>query len=393
MPHPLFAATLIASMAVQQAAEPQKPRDILVVGKSIADTRKDLDACLAKRCPPRDDINASLAHAENLFVGGLYHESQRVLAGSIRRNKRYRATLPVDVADLMRAWSRVSAHRGREIQARHGLYGVVDSMRAGLTPGDSRLLAGRLELAANFARQGRIRLAQDQFDAVARDARRFNNRRMEGFAIAQQALLLSMLARLDPGYGPQARRLLRELTDSDVPEHRTFGAVARLTAARMAVRSGDTDAIDALVADYQSNAGASPKPILLYGDPIELRDNAKERLSARTRRMPDRGSSDSDWIDIAFLVDGQGRTRDIEIVRASHGYRDGWATSVIRSLQSRRYTPPAMDHPQSMMRVERYSRTRPLLYDEGSRLLVPGSPTVRIIDLSDTSDSGPVVSR
>ncbi|MGK6356361.1 hypothetical protein ACMGDH_14190 [Sphingomonas sp. DT-207] len=50
------------------SAAPQDQNEsttIVVTGVSLADSEECLEACLARRCPPREDIEALLAHAEN----------------------------------------------------------------------------------------------------------------------------------------------------------------------------------------------------------------------------------------------------------------------------------------------------------------------------------------
>src|SRR5436305_9345304 len=112
----LLAALLLASAPDAAAAPPQAEdpaqQAIVVTGTPIRDTERALRECLARKCPPNEDINAALAHAENLFVAGRYQDARSVTRAAIGRNHRFRKTYPVDVSDLYRANSRISAHLG-----------------------------------------------------------------------------------------------------------------------------------------------------------------------------------------------------------------------------------------------------------------------------------------
>jgi hypothetical protein len=56
---------------------------IVVTGTSLAQTERNLRECLARRCPPDEDIAATLAHAENQFVAGDYAAARRTTKASL----------------------------------------------------------------------------------------------------------------------------------------------------------------------------------------------------------------------------------------------------------------------------------------------------------------------
>ena len=70
----LFAlASASPALAQQQRAEdPQDNAAIVVTGTPLAESAKRLKDCIARHCPPKEDIDASLAHAENQFIAGDY---------------------------------------------------------------------------------------------------------------------------------------------------------------------------------------------------------------------------------------------------------------------------------------------------------------------------------
>src|SRR5689334_6772385 len=106
-PIALLAAALALAAGGQDRRAGQEV-EIVVKGASLNETRKQLDDCLARHCTPGEDIDATLAHAENQFVSGDYQGAQRTLAKGHGRNWRYATTLPVEVADLDRAYGRLT---------------------------------------------------------------------------------------------------------------------------------------------------------------------------------------------------------------------------------------------------------------------------------------------
>jgi hypothetical protein len=71
MPMILLSLALAATTAAAPPpAARQDQQTIIVTGRSLTDTERALRDCLARKCPPNEDIDASLAHAENLFVAG-----------------------------------------------------------------------------------------------------------------------------------------------------------------------------------------------------------------------------------------------------------------------------------------------------------------------------------
>src|SRR6476620_1394204 len=167
---------LLISLALAGAAPPPQAESdqtggpIVVTGVSLSQTERALRECLARKCPPTEDINASLAHADNLFVAGKYQDARRVTLASIGRNHRYRKTNPVDVSDLYRANSRIAAHlgEGRDYQWSTGeMHRILDSA---FQKTDPRVIEADFELADMYASFGRTALARQVFEAAEKKA-------------------------------------------------------------------------------------------------------------------------------------------------------------------------------------------------------------------------------
>src|SRR4051794_22444833 len=89
------------------AAQPDA-RTIVVTGRR--DSEAALKACLERHCPPKEDIDATLAYAEQLFEAGDYAGARTVLKRSLGRNAGEARRYPVEVSDLYRANGLVANH-------------------------------------------------------------------------------------------------------------------------------------------------------------------------------------------------------------------------------------------------------------------------------------------
>ena len=91
---------LPAPALAQQAAPGQ---NITVTGVRIQDYRDRLAACLARNCPVNEDVDATLALAEALFLNGEYREARERRRASLGRNRDARPrSFPEPVSDLYR---------------------------------------------------------------------------------------------------------------------------------------------------------------------------------------------------------------------------------------------------------------------------------------------------
>ena len=123
------AALLLALPAASVAA----PEDTIVVtAKSLKQTEADLAACIARNCPPDEDVKATLAHAENQFVGGAYKGARGTLLQSVSRNRKHGAQYPVPVSDLYRGNARVAAHLGEASDFQSSTIASRDVLKKGV---------------------------------------------------------------------------------------------------------------------------------------------------------------------------------------------------------------------------------------------------------------------
>ena len=106
---PILLAFQIASVATPPET---KSKTIVVVGQRIDDASTELKACLARRCNPDEDIDATLRLAETQLLAGKYRDARTTLLASLDRNKDWAKAYPIPVSDLYRANGKVAAHLG-----------------------------------------------------------------------------------------------------------------------------------------------------------------------------------------------------------------------------------------------------------------------------------------
>jgi hypothetical protein len=367
----LLLAICLAGPAVAQDREAEQETAIVVRGASLSETARELAECLARHCPPAEDIEATLAHAENQFMAGDYPGSRRTLAKGHGRNARHARTLPVEVADLDRAYGRLVNLNGFPDIGRFLQIRAVDALRAGLDDNDGRVLAQRLMVGDEFARAGRERAAEDIYQAVARRARKTGRFDLVGYAMLREAMMYGAIASSRPLYRSTANHKIRLIENSQEPGLAPYRMAAKLLRAQLALLDGDRAGLDKAIASIPPQAVG--KPLLVYSPPIVL--------DPRTDTTTGSGV-DPQWIDVAFRIGADGTVREIETLRDSGNVRKSWPQWVHKAVAGRRYSPQGTD---GAMRVERFSYVLDSVLTTRSRIRVRAT-SGRITSLDITND-------
>ncbi len=369
-----------------------KETPIIVYGESIADSARGLNQCIERRCAPDEDIAATLRHAENQFIAGDYGDARRTLLASRARNKQFSKTYPVEVANLLRANSRVAAHLGEGDAQFMGALDTLSALKAGLPDDHPRVLGARVELADTYARFGRVGEAEKQYRAVARRANDLGLPKVEGHALLRIAAMYTFLAESDPAtFRKSAGRALDALANHTDPDLALFVGAARVLKARLAFRNGDSSVVDALIASYQAQQ-SNLTPTLLYAPKIDLAASARTNnlnidsgFSSALGRLPVH-NVDGQWVDIGFWVAPNGKVTDAAVLRQSKRYSDSnpWTKPILASIQGRRYAPIALDPTDpGVFRIERYTYTARFAQTTGTRIPQRGiEPRIEFLDLS-----------
>ncbi|OYW23444.1 MULTISPECIES: hypothetical protein [unclassified Sphingomonas] len=404
MASPLLSSGTPAQVNTDGGKEPP----IIVYGESLADSARRLNGCIERQCAPDQDIAATLRHAENQFVAGDYLNARRTLLASRSRNKKFSKTYPVEVANLLRANSRVAAHLGEGEAQFLGAVDTVSALKAGLPDDHPRVLGARVELGDAYARFSRFTAAESTYRDVARRARELGLSKIEGHALLRIAAMYTLLAEEDPAsYRYSAKRALDTLVSSDNPNLALFADAARVLKARIAFRNGDSSVVDALIARYQTQA-PELTPTLLYAPRLDSFQSARTDnlnidfgFSSALGRLATRNFDDQ-WIDVGFWVAPDGRVTDAAILRQSGRYsnRNPWAAPILASIEGRRYARIALDPSDpGIFRIERYTFTSRWTGITGTRIRQRSvQPQIEFLDLSPISgktvtENGPVPAR
>jgi tetratricopeptide (TPR) repeat protein len=342
----LLATSASAATAPTPAPAASTEKPIIVTGISLRQTERNLKECLARHCPPNEDIDASLAHAENLFVAGDYKQARWTTLASIGRNSKYAKQYPVDVSDLYRANGRIAAHLGEGKDYEWSTTAVGRTLKAGLPKDDPRLIGAQFESASMYAALGRPERALQIYDEARSDAERIGRPDLVAMARLRAAWLHHLAGDTDV-----ARRTLRDIAAERAPELRLPRVTALVLLARLDRKEGRLDSSDALITELR--ALGAKRPVLIYSPPID-RSLPEARITAGsiTRLLPTQDYED-EWVDIGFWVTPEGRVDDVEVLR-SRGSPD-WAKPVLGSIRGRLYAAPADG--AGSYRVERYTFT------------------------------------
>ncbi|WP_394652286.1 hypothetical protein [uncultured Sphingomonas sp.] len=384
------AFVLLAALSVSAAQDvpAQDTKTVVVTAKSLKSTENALTACIARQCPPTEEIDAALAHAENLFVEGEYKTARRTLLNTIGRVDKYAAQYPTEVADIWRAQARIAGHLGEATPMRIGQFEAIDALKAGLDRGDARVLAQRLEIADVFAKQGRIVAARDGYMKVAREAEKLDLPRLQGTALLRVAILDNALAEVDPAlFGPRSRESIGRLADTTDPRLASYREAARLLKVRNTVKADDPATIDRAVAEYTTKPTA--RPLLVYSPPIDLKVFDEFAPTGATIQNRPMQNYDGQWVDVTFLIGADGKVRDVELARESPTLDAKWVKPVTEAIAARRYAPVVVpDGLDGLRRVERFTLTS--FYNDrvtGSRMRLRTAPRIETLDL--TAEAAP----
>lgn len=366
---------LLQAATPQTAPAPPKTPVIVVTANSSKTTAAALAACLARQCPPKEDIDASLAHAENQFVEGDYQAARSTLLASRNRNRRYARTLPIEVADLSRANARLASLNGMADEARISTIDTLDVLKEGLPATDARLLMQRLEVGDIFVQQGRITFARQLYDEVAKQARKAGLATVEGYAMFRSAGLLTALASRNAEFQPAAKAATDRIARTTDPALEPFRQAVLLMKARI---DGSPGAIENVIAQVRGKLGTAPR--LIYSPPIDYQPAGRTQATT----VQAMGDANPQWVDISFWVAPDGTVKDIELVRQSRNFEDSWMKPVTKALAGRRYSPFLRSSGDpGVLRLERYSLVSDRVAFTGTRFLGPSpSRRIELLDLT-----------
>lgn len=347
---------MILALVLAAAVPPAPPtpatraagNEIVVRGRSLAALRADLDRCVARACPLRQDVVAAVRVGEALFRQGRYADSSRLLQDAVRRDRARAADDPLAMAALYEATVTVATHEGDQRVAGHA---AGDRARLlGATQGADSYDALRAELDYLDFRSGRQPAAASD-TAYAR----LGERAAAAGQPVVAALATLRRANLVAAYGERATadRLLAPLAAGQAG----LPPVIRLEALSMQAhwaRKGDKAAAVAALGRAVA-ATPQPTPVLLTAPPNPIATDAADinyfNLIDRESRAEILGIR---WVDIGFAIRPDGTVETPEPLRGTMA--DGDVRQIGKVMRARRYSPFAAGD-GAVYRVERWTLT------------------------------------
>ena len=414
----------LSASAAQQEEAGSRIDPIVVTGERIKQSQAKLKACLARNCPPDEDIDATLELAEYQVEAGEYRDARKTLLRSIDRNEDEAERYPEPVSDLWRANGKVAANLGLDRSYYYSTLNILRALKAGIPEKDYRYFTARMEIAAMVARMKGHDRARLAYEDIAEDARSVGRR-----DIAAIAELKSAVSHLPPG-DLQDRRINRIAQSTD-PMERTAMLQAKLVLAQFAYRDDEIEKFNTILKEFEDLN--LTQPLLIYsppykfaaaevdqgsemvgtqeavlpaagapsvggavtgvtgtgltpssGGPVTRGNRVLSGLSSMTQRMA--GNFEDRWIDVTFRVQPDGRVADVELAR--HDGDIFWAEDLLESIKGRIYTPIPTGSPAAL-RKERYT------YTAGYERLTTGTrtatrqprPRVEFIDLTPSVEN------
>jgi hypothetical protein len=388
-----LSAALLTTAAIAEDAPAN--REIVVIGQSLKDTERAWQDCIARGCPPDQEIRAALAHAENQFITGDYRDAKTTINKTVGRNRKHGGQYPIEVSDLFRASSRISEHLGEADQFRLAVLDMRDTLREGLTEGDPRAMVAQIEVGDSRAKLGYPREAIRIYRDVAEKAFKAGQARVGTYADLRRYLLEYAVADESNYKADMDKALdgLQKMADGPPAGAEDFGLVAAVTLARLDRKAGNTDSTAAIVKRFADRGGAN-RPILLSAEPIKLPDTAGLDQKSGNVLAISQGNIEDRWIDVGFWVNANGLVSDAEVLRSSGNSR--WSKLVIDSIASRIYAPLKSKGDAAapgFYMIERYTFTARYMDEVTGTRIRQRSPVPRIerIDITPENYDQPFV--
>lgn len=378
----LAALFLMAGGNSPAIAKQEVPREIVVTARSIKDTEADLKACLARKCPPDQDIKATLAHAENQFVAGDYRNARSTLVNSLGRNRRHKGKYPVEVSDLLRANGNVAAHLGEFDVYRISVLDMRDTLKGALKSNDYRVFGAEIEVADSRMKLGYLEEASDKYLEIEKRALTAGLPQVAAIARLRDLSLRVQRAETERTAfrKKDALESIDLFLDAPTEGSEKFKIVAEVLRSRLERVDGNSETADKLIARYAA-MGGTDQPVLLYAMPIRMNEAQAARAMA--------GGSDLNrlvtnvvenrWVDIGFWIGADGKVDEPEILR-NQGSTD-WTDVVLKAIKTRIYAPlkaESADSTPGVYAIERYSLTAQYENDFTGTRIRQRSPVVKI---------------
>lgn len=361
----LLALVLIQSTEVVETMVPT----IVVTAKRA---EEDLAACLARNCPPGEEVEAALDAAVQQFGDARYVDAKQNLSRTISRSRRHSGEMPELFASLLATFATVAQHEGDDRQFERTTFERARFLREHLGETSLEAIAADLDSGDMQVTLGRTRGAEAWYRRAQELAGRSGRQRVAAAILFRRA----WLALGSQNFGA-ARRLGDEALALAGPGNTAIAEMVRILQIRIAFQRGDEEVVERSLAELR--AIDRPAPMLVTAPRIR----ALGPPSSRTDRA-DVGTIR--FMDLGFWVRPDGRTADIEVLRS-----DGDATlfnPVLRQVAERRYAPaPGEAGDPGVYQIERYTYRPSYGVQTGTRIVQRIGPySLHVANLTHMSD-------
>lgn len=366
--------SLLFLLLAQTAPAKSDPRDeIVVVGRRA---EQDLAACLARHCPPAEEIEMSLQASVEQFAGGRYDGARHTLQSAIRRNRQYAGELPGPVSSLHATLATVAEHTGDTSLWRWSAWNNVKVLRQYLGEAKSATLVQELAFGDTMVGLEMPGEAAATYRTVQRKATESGHPSLAAGAAFRRAWLALFLER-----NSEAEHLADEAVAIAGPTNQSMVLLRDILRSRIAMRHGDEGAVDALAERLRQSA--TETPTLIFAPPIENINRPGFEIERNPAQNPDIG-----FADVGYWIRPDGRTSGVEVLRdAGLGQ---WRPGILRQIRERRYVPfEAEPGSPGNYRIDRFTVRADFGIGTGSRIKQRiGKLTIHVIDLTETEAMG-----
>ena len=357
-------------LLLAQVATPATPSDVVVVGHRA---EKELAACLARNCPPNQEVEAALQASVEQFADARYTDARRTLQAAIARNKRHATALPGPISSLYATLATVAEHEGDTKLWRTASRNNVVVLRTNLGTTNPATMTEELSFADDMLGQGAIELADGLYSRVQNRAATAGRGDLAANAAFRRAWLALQRERFR-----DAQRFADTAVELAGDNNAVMSELREIVRTRIAVRKGNDGAVDALAA--RLGRSASVRPAMIYTPPIDDINPPRDPLAP----LPPLRDNSVYFADVGYWIRPDGKVMDVEMLR-TNGLGQ-WKTGILRHVSQRRYVPLKLtDGQPGLYRIDRFTVRGDIGTPIGTRIRQrTGNLSIHVVDLTET---------